>query len=289
MNPAVTERLAKAKTTTVEQELNIFREMIQEIVLLGLWRSKFFEKAAFYGGTSLRILYGLNRFSEDLDFTLLAPLPGFNLAPYEAALQRELAAFGFETEISRKEKKPQTKIESAFIKANTMIHLLKVNSPYRTHSDALLKVKIEVDIDPPADAATEAVPVFWPIPYSIKSLTKPCLFAGKLHACLCRSARQNIKGRDWYDFLWYIAHATPVSLKHLQKRMEQSGHWPEKEKLTLAKLQGLLKDRIAALDFERLKADVRPFINQPSDLDAWDKSLFNAATDRLVIEITNRL
>jgi len=123
-------------------------EIIQEIELLGLWRAKFFEHAAFYGGTALRILYGLDRFSEDLDFTLLAPAANFKLLTYCNSVREELAAYGFACEVEPKAKGTQTATESAFIKAETVVHQIKVGANIRGIKGELLKVKFEVDTSP---------------------------------------------------------------------------------------------------------------------------------------------
>ena len=281
MNEAVKARLKLARPETLEAQSNLLREMIQEIALLGLWRAKFFEHAAFYGGTALRILRGLSRFSEDLDFSLLAPDPSFTILKYERALVRELESFGFDVEVVGKKKSTHSDIDSAFIKANTMIHLVRINSPLKTHHDANLRIKIEVDKDPPCSVDAEVVPVFWPIGFSVKSYAMPDLFAGKLHACLCRSQRVNIKGRDWFDFLWYVTRSVTVNLKHLQARMEQTGHWRHGEILRLEDLHGLLAHKIDSLDWQRVKLDVAPFLENPGDLDSWNSALFRAATLRV--------
>lgn len=135
---------------------NALREIVQEIALLGLWRSKFFEHAAFYGGSALRLVYGLDRFSEDIDFSLLAPDSAFVLDPYLAAVEAELGAFGFRMAVESRPKAVSTPIQSAFIKANTRINMLVIEAPQSVvrsmHREQLLKIKLEVDIDRPADS-----------------------------------------------------------------------------------------------------------------------------------------
>jgi len=282
MNEAIQAMLGRYKARTLDEQVQALKEIIQEVALLGLWRAKFFERAAFYGGTALRLLHGLPRFSEDLDFSLLRREDDFRVSAYESALQRELAAFDFEVSVSRKEKQdPASRIESAFIKANTRVHLIKIRSPFKTQANAALKVKVEIDADPPGGFETEVKPHFQPIPFSIRTFTPPCLFAGKLHACLCRPPRDQVKGRDWYDFLWFVSRNTPVHLPHLQRRMEQTGDWSAKEELNLSRLHRLLRDKIAALDLARAKQDVSPFIKESSDLDAWSEDLFLAAVERI--------
>lgn len=284
MNEAIQSMLARYSCKSSEDQERALREIIQEIALLGLWRSKFFEHATFYGGTALRILYGLDRFSEDLDFSLLGPDSSFSLSAYEKAIINELASFGFDVTVERKVKTNQTQIESAFIKANTLIHLIKIGTTWKTHKDKVIKVKIEVDTQPPLGFATEAKPHFRPIPFSIKTFTLPDLFAGKLHAALFRNRPRNPKGRDWYDFLWYIGRETPVHLAHLEQRARQSGHWQSEVSLDEKAVKNLLSQKIREFNLEDLKADVRPFIRDNGRMDAWSTDLFLAAVDRLVFE-----
>ena len=282
MNEAIQAMLSAYSCKTLEEQLLALKEIMQEVALLGLWRAKFFEGAAFYGGTALRILYGLPRFSEDLEFSLLTPDAGFDIAPYEASLTRELQAFGFEITVAKNVKSvTSSRIASTFIKANTMTHQLKIRSPYKTHQGALIKVKLEVDTDPPQHFTTEVIQHFQPTPFSIRSFTLPCLFAGKLHACLCRPVRENIKGRDWYDFLWFVSRRLPVDLNHLQHRMAQTGDWDAAEVLTLARLQALLTRKVETLNVQRAKREVMPFVKNPSDLDAWTPELFAVAVQRI--------
>lgn len=253
-------------------------EIIQEIALLGLWRSKFFEHAAFYGGTALRVLYGLDRFSEDLDFSLLTPDASFNLAPYNKAIKAELDSFGFDAQVMIKQKKPDNTIWSAFIKANTRQQFLNIQVSHRliqqVHRDKAIKIKMEVDIDPPMSFQTETKLLLEPIPFSVNSYTLPCLFAGKLHALLCRAWKNRVKGRDWYDFVWYVKKNVAPDISHLRQRLIQTGHWSEKKSLDLQSLNQLLLERIEHIDFEQAKDDVRPFVNDPDSLALWSKEFF---------------
>lgn len=281
MNEALKAMLSKYKCKSIEDQERALREVIQEIALLGLWRSKFFEHAAFYGGTALRILYGLDRFSEDLDFSLLSQDPSFSLGPYEKAIVAELAAFDIDVTVERRVKATQTQVESAFIKANTLIHLLKIGAPWKTHKSKVLKIKVEVDTVPPLGFATEAKAHFLPIPFSIKTLVPPDLFAGKLHAVLFRERVRNPKGRDWYDLLWYVGRDIPAHLSHLESRARQSGHWQSKAPLDLSALKALLHQKLKSSSLDELKADVAPFVRDISRLDAWTPELFRAAIERI--------
>ena len=277
MNSAIKSMLAKYQCKSIEDQERALREIIQEIALLGLWRAKFFEHAAFYGGTALRILHGLDRFSEDLDFSLLKSDPKFTLERYEKSITTELASFDIETVFERKSKVLETSIESAFIKANTMIHMLKFGTQWKTHKDKVCRIKIEVDTDPPLGFLTEAKQHFQPIPFSVKTFALPDLFAGKLHALLFRSRVRNLNGRDWYDLLWYVGRDIPVHLGHLECRARQSENWTDPKSMDLAMLRVLLNNKVEAINMDELKSDVRPFIKDQDRLDAWSIELFKAA------------
>src|SRR5271157_4585321 len=207
MNEAIARMMARYDGRRREDYVRALREILQEIALLGLWRSKFFEKAAFYGGTALRILYGLDRFSEDLDFSLLEPKPDFDLSKYCVALQTEMRSFGFEVTIESKEKRRQSAVQSAFIKSNTLKQLVVIETAeelVRTvPRGQVLKIRLEVDTVPPPGFSTEVKYLLHPIPFPVKSYTLPDLFAGKRHALLCRRWKTRVKGRDWYDFVWF--------------------------------------------------------------------------------------
>jgi len=264
---------------------NALKQIIQQIALLGLWRAKFFEHAAFYGGTALRILYKLDRFSEDLDFSLLNVNPTFSLNPYHKAMEEELAAFGFTVEISEKKKNTKSAINSAFLKANTKEHLLKIDAPSGIQSrypkQASLKVKIEIDTEPPMNFATETKALLQPIPFWVKSYTLPDLFAGKISAALCRQWKNRVKGRDWYDLLWFIQNNVPVNLTHLETRLRCFSFYKEKDPLTKNRLIELLSNRIEALDVALAKEDIIKFIRHPNRLDGWSRTLFLQAISEI--------
>lgn len=281
MHNVVKEMLAKYSCATVEDHENALKEIIQQIALLGMWRAKFFEHGAFYGGTALRILHGLDRFSEDMDFSLLQPNRAFDIGAYESALTRELTSFGFDVHVEKKVKRLETPIESAFIKANTLVHLLKIRPDLRTHRDRLLQIKIEVDTNPPGREESEVLTTFKPIPFSVRSFTRPVLLAGKLTAALFRTRNVNIKGRDWYDFLWYISRDTPCHLGHLTSRLSQIGQWPADQTMTIEQVQQMLLAKIDSIDIERAKTDVRPFVTDPAIVDQWTREMFRDAARRL--------
>lgn len=252
------------------------REVMQEIALAGLQRAGFFEKAAFYGGTCLRIFYGLPRFSEDLDFSLLTSNRDFSFAPYFAALREEFAAFGFEVEISERNKAIGSVVVSAFLKENTRIYDVRVAS------QRVLKIKLEVDTDPPGGFATEDKLLLQPYSFYTKCYALPDLYAGKMHALVFRRWQQRVKGRDWFDFEWYVRSGTALNLAHFAERARQSGDWQGKD-LSGAEFKRLLQERIATLDVDKAKSDVRPFLREAGVLDIWSNDYFLVLADKVLL------
>lgn len=285
MNPALRQMLDAYPCQTRDDYTNALREILQQLALLGLWRSKFFEHAAFYGGTALRILHGLDRYSEDLDFSLLKANARFSLQPYGNALRRELASFGFEVDFETRIKKTDTRIESAFLKANTLNQLLVIKPGAGIldgqHAREILKVKLEVDTEPPAGFRTVSRPVLLPIPFSVNVYDLPDLFAGKMHAILCRKWKSRVKGRDWYDLVWYIARHPQLHLSHLEQRMRQSGDWREQGPLTSQMLMTLLKDAVYTLDVDYARQEVSRFVRDPASLEVWSTDFFRQIIERI--------
>lgn len=285
MNPAIHRMLDGYSPETNDDYRNALREIIQQTALFGLWRSRFFEKAVFYGGTALRILYGLDRFSEDLDFSLKAPDPSFRLEEYSDYLCRELSSLGFEIEMHARKKR--AKIDSAFLKGNTLDHLLLVGAPEGVtgglHPDSIFKIRLEVDTDPPGGFLTESRYLLRPIPFSVISYRLPDMFAGKLHAVLCRKWKNRVKGRDWYDMVWYLSNHPELHLSHLAERMRQSEDIDRDVDLTPDLLKQYLADAIARLSIEQAKNDVRPFLLHPEAVDVWSKEFFMEVVGRIRI------
>lgn len=274
------------QNTKIKEQTKI-REILQQTALLGLARHGFFEKAAFYGGTALRILFGLDRFSEDLDFTLLQPNPAFNFAPYLEGMQRELAGLGFEMEVTQKVKNQETPIVSAFMKMNTIELLLTIGdekSAKRTNHNEKIQIKLEVDIDPPPHSRVENRLVLDPMPFYVLTLHQSDLFAGKMHAALYRAWKGRVKGRDWYDLIWYIQKKAPLSLRYLEACMRQAKNLHADESMSREKLLALLETKIHTIDWESAKADVRAFIAEPAQIDIWSAPFFSDLFKRLLIE-----
>lgn len=281
----INQMLKRYELNTIHDHENALKEIIQEVVLLGLWRSKFYEKAVFYGGSALRIIHKLDRFSEDLDFSLIAPEKKFDMKKYLGSVKAELELWGFEVSTEGKDKKNRSTIESAFIKANTLIHLIKIDTNLKTHKNAVMKIKLEIDIDPAAGFTSEDKYHLHPIPFTIKTMALPSLFAGKVHALLCRTRQTNIKGRDWYDMIWFIKNSIPCELNYLKNKMVQTGHVDMSESLTKERLAQLLTEKIKEIDFDQAKKDVEPFLKnsrQREELSLWSKTFFS---DYLVQEI----
>jgi len=281
----IEQMLSRYELDTIHDHENALKEIIQEIALLGLWRSKFYEKAVFYGGSALRILHKLERFSEDLDFSLIQPEKEFDIRKYLGAVKSELELWGFEVSTEEKNRKRKSTIDSAFVKANTLIHLLKIDSNLKTHKSAVMKIKLEIDQDPAIGFTSDLKYHLHPIPFTIKTMTLPSLFAGKMHALLCRTIRTNIKGRDWYDLIWFVKKNIPCDLYYLKNKMIQTGHINSSEVLTKDKLVELISKKIKEIDFGLAKSDVEPFLKnsgQRNELLLWSGTFF---ADYLIQEI----
>ena len=285
MHEAIGRMLDRYERNGVDDTFQALREIIQEIALLGLWRSRFFEHAAFYGGTALRILYGLDRFSEDLDFSLLEEDPHFDLSRYTSTVGAELAGFGFDFHVEQVEKNVQTAVQSAFLKGDTVKQLLVIepsSAISRTVAKGqILKIKLEVDTVPPPDFLSETRYLLQPIPFAVRVYMLPDLFAGKMHAILCRQWKNRVKGRDWYDLVWYCANHPDLHLLHLESRMRQSGHWQVPSPLDQAAFSRLLHERIEQLDVDQARREVSAFVRKPGELEIWSDQFFKDIITRI--------
>lgn len=263
----VDQMLKKYDLSTHEDTAQALREVMQEIALAGLQRGGFFDKAAFYGGTCLRIFHGLPRFSEDLDFSLLQPEQAFSFEPYFKTLRQEFAAFGFQVELSEKKKTATTDIVSAFLKNNATVYDLKVVG------QKTVKIKFEVDTDPPLRFSTEEKLLIQPYSFYVKCFAMPDLFAGKIHALIYRRWQNRVKGRDWFDFEWYVRQGVPLNLAHFAERARQSGDL-QADEFSRTEFLGLLQQRIQNLNVESARDDVARFLRDPSTLKIWSRDYF---------------
>jgi len=287
MHDTVNTMLKKYNLHTQTDDENAIREILQEIALLGLWRIKFFEHAAFYGGTALRILYGLERYSEDLDFSLLKPDESFSIKSFGESLIREINSFGFDVKFEYKTKTEKSQIESAFLKSNTYREMISIqvseNILKYFNPGKILKIKIEVDSDPPGGFYTDSKYVLQPIPFSIRTFCLPDLFAGKLHALLFRKWKTRVKGRDWYDLVWYIGQYPEVRLSHLEARMRQTDDFTGSNSLSKQNLLNLLYNAIENLNIDYAINEVSPFIKDQRNLELWSKEFFREIVSHIVV------
>jgi len=282
----IKEWLAGYKPNNKDEAQSALREIMQEVALAGLYRGGFFEKAAFYGGTCLRIFYDLDRFSEDLDFSLLQPNPEFSLDQYLDAIRNEFEALGMHVSIKEKKKSKDTHVDSAFLKSETLRRELILENviPQNGLGDQPnIRIKIEVDTAPPGEFETEEKLLLQPFSFYVKCFALPDLFAGKMHALLFRKWKNNVKGRDWYDFEWYVKKGVPLNLKHFIERAKDSGDLPTGN-LTQNDFRKLLTTRINPVEMERVKADAVRFILNNSKLDIWSKKYFIDLSGHLKVE-----
>ena len=273
----IKEWLSSYEASNQEEYKDALREVMQEIALAGLYRSGFFEKAAFYGGTALRIFHGLKRYSEDLDFTLLEVNPSFSLEKYQEAIIVEFAALGMTVTIKEKEKRTKSPIHSAFLKSETIwkeLVLEGVLPQNGLQQVAQLKIKIEVDTEPPLGFSTEERLLVKPFSFYVKCLVLPDLFAGKMHALLFRKWGKNVKGRDWYDMEWYIKNNVSLNLSHFILRAKDSGNW-DSETMTKEQLLQLLAERIDTVNMNYVKNDIERFISTPQEIAIWSSNFFH--------------
>ena len=285
MNSVIETMLGKYNPKNNEERESAAKEIIQEIALAGLSRGGFFEKAAFYGGTCLRIFYGLNRFSEDLDFALLEKDPDFRLSDYFPSLEKEFASYGIGIRDEEKKKDFDSDVRSAFLKGNTlalmMTFLPKSEDARKIISNQKMKIKFEVDTDNPKGGRTETKFRLLPAPYQVRVFNESTLFAGKIHAIICRNYKNYVKGRDYYDYLFYIGKGSAFNLEYLENKLKNTEAIAQNEKLTLGKVKEMLKARFETVDYESAKEDVSNFIHDKSGLSLWKKELFLATLNEL--------
>lgn len=271
MNPIYNAMLAAYPQTTPNERHNAQIEVAQQIVLAGLARSDFFAHAAFYGGTCLRIFHGLPRFSEDMDFSLLQNNKDFDWTKYFPYIEQEFLSLGRQVVITKKDKRTFGKVESAFLKDNTEVY----NLQFQTEKS--IKIKIEADTCPPLDFQTEQKLLMQPYSFYTRCFALPDLFAGKMHALLYRQWKSRVKGRDWYDFEWYVRNRIPLHFAHLQARAKQFND----EDLTPDAFAQKLRETIQSVDLNLVKADVSPFLVRPQETVIWSNDYFMQIADRI--------
>ena len=270
MNNGIYSRMLSAyDLTTTQQQRNAAFEVNQQIILAGLYHGGFFDTAAFYGGTCLRIFHGLQRFSEDMDFSLLSADDNFDFTRYFQPIIDEFALAGRSVEIKKKDKKSFGRVESAFLKDNTDVY----DITFQTEKS--IRIKIEVDTLPPLKFDTEQKLLLMPESFMVRCFTLPDLFAGKMHALVYRSWKNRVKGRDWYDFEWYVRNNVALDFAHLRERALQFNE----EDITPESFKEKLKIRLSSTDINQVKADVLPFVRNPKELDIWSNDYFLQLAD----------
>jgi len=286
MNSVIETMLNKYNPKNNAERENAIKEIIQEIALAGLSRGGFFNKAAFYGGTCLRIFHGLNRFSEDLDFALLEKDSSFKLDDYFLALKREFESYGLEIDIKPKKKDEDSEIQSAFLKGNTLMLMMsffpKSEDASKVFANQNIKIKFEVDTDNPSGGVTEFKYRMLPAPYEVQIFDEATLFAGKIHAILCRQYKNRVKGRDYYDYLFYIGKGSSFNIKYLENKLKNTGGiLGDNEVLSLEMVKDLLRDKFNTVNYEIAKNDVSNFIQNKESLDLWKPDLFISTLESL--------
>lgn len=277
MNNVLKNMLSKYDIKNTIDETNAMKEIIQEIVICGLSRGGFFNEAAFYGGTALRIFYGLNRFSEDLDFALLEPNKHFDLSKYFSFIEKEVQAYGLNLTISEKEKTIDSNIMSAFLKGDTKEHILIFfpNENMKTTTSLKnIKIKFEVDINPPSGASFEFKYKLLPSPHQVRLYDESSLFAGKIHALLCRNWNYRTKGRDLYDYIFYLSKNTKVNLELIRSKLIDSNVITKELEFNIEILKEMLNKKFQEIDYTNAKEDVITFINDKDSLNLWSAEFF---------------
>jgi predicted nucleotidyltransferase component of viral defense system len=275
--------LSEYKIHGKEDLINAKREIMQEVALAGLSRGGFFDHATFYGGTALRIFCGLNRYSEDLDFSLNYIDENFDFEHYFEAIKNEFILLGLDVEITLKQKKSMSAIESAFLKENTIWGMIHLDEKSRKATNfPNLKIKIEVDKTPPLKFIKEQKLLVKPYSFYVSCMSIESLFVGKMHAVLFREWKNRTKGRDWYDLEWYVKRGASLRLEELTDRGKNSNHIVTDENtITKQEFCRIMHNRIDNLDVEMAKFDIREFVTNPSDLNIWSKQYFHDLVDHI--------
>lgn len=277
-NTIIKQRLNLYQLNSANEEQDALKEILQEIVLYSLSNTDFFQQALFLGGTSLRILYQLPRFSEDLDFQLNSPNENFKWEKYFKKITQACELFGVEPEVIDRSK-VSSNVKKMFVKDNSIGKLLELK--FHHHTRQKLRIKLEIDINPPQGSQKEANYLTFPAAHSVISVDKATNFAGKCHALLCR---KYVKGRDWFDFLWYVDNKVQINWDYLKNSLQQNGQWQNQNIIVNKQwLHNELKLKILSLDWNAVREDVSRFILNASEnfLDAWDKDLFMRQLDML--------
>ncbi len=269
----IQDRLKSYNIISKQSEENAFKEICQEIALAGLSRENFFKSALFQGGTCLRIIYGLQRFSEDLDFVLMNADSHFNWDPYLQSIKLEFEAFGLSLEVLDRSEADKT-VKKAFLKENSFGKILNLHYPRSVSDKQKITIKLEIDTNPPSGSIPQTHYLVYPYPFPVVTQDTTSLFAGKCHALLCR---EYVKGRDWFDFIWYVQNEHKMNLDLLKNALEQCGPFQD-DRIEMSKswLINALRNKIYEINWIDAKNDVIKFLSPEliHSVNNWDKSVF---------------
>jgi predicted nucleotidyltransferase component of viral defense system len=261
-----------APANPVEQE-NVLQELMQLYVLSSLSRAGLFAEALFHGGTCLRIVYGMDRFSEDLDFLLKQPDPNFRWQGYLESVRKDCAQEGIPFEVQDKTQAGTT-VQKAFLKTDSIGKILTLELPFERYQDRKIRIKLEIDTNPPDGSTFTTSYITFPVTVPLTTQSLESGFALKLHALLCRSY---VKGRDWYDFVWYVARKTRPDLNLLRNALHQQGPWVGQPiTVTLRWVQETMAAAIQRIDWTATRADVQRFLplREQEGLRTWSADFF---------------
>lgn len=261
-----------APANAVEQE-NVLQELLQHYVLAGLSRSGLFAAAMFHGGTCLRIVNGMNRFSEDLDFLLKHPDSGFRWQRHLESVRRDCVQEGVDFEVQDKSK-TGTAVQKAFLKTDSIGRSLTLDLPFERYQARKIRIKLEIDTNPPLGSTFTTNYITFPVTAPLTTQSLHSGFALKLHALLCHSY---VKGRDWYDFVWYIAHKIAPDLDLLGRALHRQGPWAgEPIVVSMEWVREHVQAAIGRIDWAVARDDVQRFLPhvEQEGLRAWCADFF---------------
>lgn len=286
MNRILEERFRGYNAETTEEEFDALREILQEVILSGLSDTDFFNLAVFQGGTCLRLIHGLRRFSEDLDFVMLDAQSRFDWSTYEKNIASRCNLYGFEPEFLNRENQtgPVKKMLVRQGSISDLISFAHAQDPRRK-----IRIRLEIDVNPPEGLFSETSFLDFPLPYRLQVPTINCLFAGKCHALLCR---QYTKGRDLYDFQWFVSKKVEPDLEYLENTLIQTGPWEGRDiQVTPSWLKLTLIERINSLDWNAAKDDILRFLpeGEIETVMLWGREFFLNRIDKLIKYLTIKL
>ena len=279
-NSVFSEKIREYNPASALEQENVLQELMQLFVLAGLSKEGFFHQVQFHGGTCLRVVHGMNRFSEDLDFVLKEPDGNFEWSKYLNKVQGDAWQEGIHFEIVDKSHLSGA-VKKAFLKTDSVGKVLLLELPHQRHNAKKLRIKLEIDCNPPAGSTFETHYITFPVMAALTTQTLESGFASKSHALLCR---KYCKGRDWYDFLWYCARKTQINFDLLENALKQQGPWSDRElHVTPEWYLENMGTKIENVDWDTAKDDVARFLptKELKGLELWNSDFFRYHLSRL--------